>query len=611
MPLAAYVSNQGAQYHKNEILPKLIDVNLIPNVDHREEVFVDDHVCILSFEPSADQKVLISESHVLALEGDVINIPSLDAILQKYLSDGDHSVEGFNGNFNLVIYDRRNHQLKALNCRASVYNLYIHAREDRVTIASNIRSIVRCMDQEPALDLQSLYRFFVFGYIFGDDTLLKGVRRVAPASVISVDGKRVDTKTYWQPTFSNEFDLDLRGVSDEFNQRLIEGTAERFAYFKDIKIFLSGGLDSRLIAGAAEKAGISAETVTYGFEGSRDLTYGRMTSERLGFPNHQYITEPGVSTTYSDLLSLVVWLTASETNIKSFTSTKYHPFLLERGVKNYSHGGTIGLVSTKLIQPYMLYPTEMCDKIAITFDRLRSRSVGNWDTILNPDFYNEQGRTAQHAFSESFNEMDDACFSNRFIAWYYRNREPRTTYNSMQINGYYFKGLMFFVDNRLLDFYFRVPLRYRQEALWEKMSCLTLNEKIKDVPYQATGKPISTSLTQNLINRVTSKLLRNTRFGYKAKHKDARRDTLTDTRLKAYLLDQLGEVSPLRDIIDKDSTEALINAHFSGERDVTLTILNLASAFKFNELFLKERCKSFPEEAKTLLARIPYPRLKR
>ncbi len=610
MPLVAYTSSKGSQFHKNEVLPKLLAVNFFPNVDQQEEVFLDAYVCLLSLEPSQTKKMLVSTDHVLVLEGDVINQGSLDKILKKIIMEGDQCIEQFNGNFNLLLYDRRSHVLKAFNCHTSLYNLYLHKMGGGIVIASNIRSIIRCMTNDPSLELQSLYRFFVFGYVFGDGTLLKEVERFGPASAVTVDGENVSTETYWKPKFGDYFDLDLKGVSHEFNRRLIEATEERFRYFTDIKIFLSGGLDSRLIAGAAEKSGISAETVTYGFEGSRDLIYGAMTSERLGFENHQYVTEPGISTKYSDLLSLVVWLTASETNIKSFTSFKYHPFLLERGVKNYSHGGLIGLVSTKLIQPYMLYPTSMSEKIDHTFERLTQKSSGNWHGILKHEFYEEQTEVAKSAFSESYAEMEDPCFSNRFIAWYLRNREPRTTFNSMQINGYYFKGLMFFADNRLLDFYFKVPMRYRQEALWEKMSCLTLNEKMKDVPYQATGKPISVSLMQNLVNRVASKVFRNTRRGHKAKHKDPRRDTLTDIRLKDYLLDQINSASALPGVIDAESAETLVMSHFSGERDATLTILNLAAAFKFNELFLEDRCQSFPEEAKSLLSKIPYPKLK-
>lgn len=607
MPIAVYLSRQGIEHHK-KIEKKLLKVNTLPNISRLSDSFTDKDICIICVtNDTVRKKLLVTERFVLALEGDVLNVTTLSDLLELYQKYGNNLPDQLNGNFNLIIYKRETQILKVFNCRSSLYDFYYYQQTDYLIFSSNLNSICVVAPDAMAIDYQSLYKLFSAHYIFGDGTLLQGVTRLAPASNITVIDYTLTKDTYWNPVFKDHFDLDLTSLTEEFNKRLIGAVKERFSYFKDIKIFLSGGLDSRLIAAAAEKAGLDTETVTYGFAGANDVVFGEMISQKLGYKNNQYITQPGISTKYSDILSLVIWLSGFDSNIKSMTSFKYHDFLINSRVTNYSHGSTIGLVSSKLIQPYMLLPISEEKKIQITFDRLTMSNSSSLQSIFRDDFINTYQHKALQEFTGRYKTINGCNFVDKFISWYVLNREPRTTYNSMKINGYYFNCICFFLDRNLLDFYFRVPLKYRQEALWEKKACLTLNEKIKDVPYHATGEKISVNLTYNLWARVKSKLIRNTKYADKVRHKDSRSDTLTDERLREYILDNVKSRSGMNDIVSQSSVEQLVKDHFSQQSDNTKTVLNLASLFKFIDIFLDKRCADLPTDAAIMLNNIPYP----
>ncbi len=605
MPLVAYLSDLGAS-QLNAKRNVLVEANSLPNVEQWLESFVDDHICIVSLTRSPREKIHVSEQYVVAVEGDVINVSGLPELLKRFQRDGTSFVESLNGNFNIVIYDRSKHDVTVVNCKASLHNFFYQQIENECVFSSNIRSIVRSSSASPSLNSLSLYKFLSFNYVFGDETMVSGIKRLPLGSVANASRQSVGVTAYWKPVFGDFIDKNPDGIAEEFNEKMIEATKLRFDYYKDITIFLSGGRDSRLIAAAAERAGVQAETVTYGIPGSADLEYGGEMAKRLGFPNHQYARSGG-HYKYSDHLSLLVWLNEAHSPIKPITSTQLHPFLIEKGVFNYSHGSTFGLLSSGFIPPYAFYPLTVENKIGIALGRL-----GCWQR--NPEFLTQSFEHAHRGqmtseFYDSFRNTPGKCFADRFLSWYYFHRESRLSFNTGGVNGYYFNGIHFFLDSNLLDFYFRVPLRARFEQLYQKKACITINPKIADVPNQETGRRMSGSLMVGFFDRVNEKLLRGTRWRKRVSHKDSRKDVAEDPELRTYLLDKANSNDFLPGVFNSDAIESMVNEHYSGSRDHTMKLLNVAALARFEDMYLKDRCAHFPEDAAKILHGIPYAKL--
>ncbi len=603
MPIAAYLSNLGeAKLREKE--QTLVDVNALPNVDQRVETFVDEHICIVSCSHSPRVKMSISDEHVVAVEGDIINISSLAEIPARFAESGEKFANSLNGNFNLLIYERPTHSLTIINCKASRYNLYHHRLPKGYLFASNLRSIIRCMDDPPKLNLSSVLKMLSLGYIFGNDTLVESITRFPQAVIASVAKDNVNISQYWYPEYGNFYKCGIREIVEDFNHRLVEATKARFEYFGDLKIFLSGGLDSRLIAGAADVAGIKAETITYGIPGSRDLKYGKQAAEALGFPNYQYVSPGGVYK-YSRYLSLLAWLTEGSSLIHPLTSTKLHPFYIERGVHAYSHGSTLPVLSSYLFYPFAFLPTSEQTKIERAFEHCTRTGSSN-DRLLDIDFYREQSAKMHDEFRDSFAKIKGGHFADRYISWFFANREARATYNSSSVNGYYFNDVHFFLDNDLMDFYFRVPMKYRFEQLWQRKACVTLNPKLKDVPYTATGTKVYPYLSAAMLERVNDKWFNGAK---KAKHKDSPRDVREDPELKDYLWSKATDPATLSGILQSGPLCQMIEDHYLGKRNYTGKLLCVAALARFEELFIKEKCESFPEDAAEILREIPYQNL--
>ena len=126
------------------------------------------------------------------------------------------------------------------------------------------------------------------GYAFGNSTLLREVRRQPWLSQTSTNG-----------TVSESFIPPhglLGGSAKQIGGRLFELMCEEAeTVCKDrerIYILLSGGLDSRVVAGVIKhlsdqkRIDCKIEAVTWGLSGCRDVAYGKIVAERLDFDWH-------------------------------------------------------------------------------------------------------------------------------------------------------------------------------------------------------------------------------------------------------------------------------------------------------------------------------------
>ena len=135
------------------------------------------------------------------------------------------------------------------------------------------------------LDVSAILSILAFNYPCGDRTLFQEIKRQPWLSSISQDGKAV-----LEPIPPHGFLWDKTGRVVEKLNSLLQEEAERVCHKRDeIYILLSGGLDSRIVAGILyelrEKGILKTNPVglTWGLEDSRDVQYAKATAEMLGF----------------------------------------------------------------------------------------------------------------------------------------------------------------------------------------------------------------------------------------------------------------------------------------------------------------------------------------
>lgn len=131
------------------------------------------------------------------------------------------------------------------------------------------------------LALQSMARA---GYFLSDETPFTGVRALPPSSTLTVrDGvRRISTAEL--PSGSR------RTGTDELAAALLAALDPLRSTPEPVRLTLTGGRDSRLIAAMLHAAGIPFTATTYGTEGDPDVVIARKVARQLGV-EHQVISQ--------------------------------------------------------------------------------------------------------------------------------------------------------------------------------------------------------------------------------------------------------------------------------------------------------------------------------
>jgi asparagine synthase (glutamine-hydrolysing) len=260
---------------------------------------------------------MVDESLGLALvfNGTIYNYKSLRADLQSlgysFFSDGDtevilkayhhwgeRCVEQLHGMFAFAIWDRRKQSLFLARDRLGIKPLYFSRTETHVRFASTTQALLAAGDVDTGIDPVGLHhQLILHAVIPAPHTILKGVRKLAPATTMTVtpDG-RSESRQYWHlhATRPAEPKHELEWI--HLIHDALRRAVERRLTVADVPVgvLLSGGLDSSLLVGLLAEAGVKdLRTFSIGFEdvpeeAGSEFEYSDAVAARFGTQHKKY-----------------------------------------------------------------------------------------------------------------------------------------------------------------------------------------------------------------------------------------------------------------------------------------------------------------------------------
>ena len=175
---------------------------------------------------------------------DVAVIPGL------YLELGASFVERLSGAFAIAIWDPREDRLVLARDRAGERPLFYYREDGRVRFATEISAL----GVDPALQLtpdrEALSHYVRFGYFRAPETPFVQVRKVAPGEVVVIERNRVTRRQYWRWSIVTTPKETPSATS--FDRILREAVRRQSDAEVECGVFLSGGLDSSLVAAVAK-----------------------------------------------------------------------------------------------------------------------------------------------------------------------------------------------------------------------------------------------------------------------------------------------------------------------------------------------------------------------
>lgn len=233
-------------------------------------------------QPATDGNWVVSNAEVYNYPE--LGHPSSDtqAILLSYRRWGPDCVERFRGMFALALWDESRQELFCARDRFGVKPLYYAVVDDLFYCASEAKALLPFLPSVQT-DPQGLLDYLAFQYCLGGKTLFQGIQQLPPGHTLTVSRDRVQQRRYWEPPRPGETPPDLA-------QRFEDAVALCLRSDVPLGIFVSGGLDSSLIACQAARLGAGS---LLGFHGRFELgprfdesAYALEVSRACGFPLH-------------------------------------------------------------------------------------------------------------------------------------------------------------------------------------------------------------------------------------------------------------------------------------------------------------------------------------
>jgi asparagine synthase (glutamine-hydrolysing) len=279
-------------------------------------------LAILDPDPRSNQPFTIG-SKTLVFNGEIYNFRELREELSTLRPDytwrttGDtevllvayevwrkECVEHLNGMFAFAVWDEGAKELFLARDRMGQKPLFIatpycSTSLPAIAFASELSALEQLPWFEGRVDRSSLGEYLRWGYIGNESTIYCNAAKVAPAMWQRYhDGKR-EGAFYFSP---NEKAPDP-GVDASIRARVLRAVERQLVSDVPVGCFLSGGIDSSVVAAAMKQAGRRVVTFCIGFNDPRydETEYAAKVARHLGTAHEQFTVEPDAA---ADLMQL-------------------------------------------------------------------------------------------------------------------------------------------------------------------------------------------------------------------------------------------------------------------------------------------------------------------
>lgn len=203
------------------------------------------------------------EDIIVCFDGVILNLKEL---LNKYKSDNvgnlirqfylqnqlTELLSEFRGNFSGIVIQKNTKKLIAFTDQLAAKTLFYYQNKDYTVIATEVSSIVEFFRKngiEYKLEHAGAYALISYGFMYGDYTLIDGVKRVREGSVLTISGSKMDIELYHvmqNKTICISEEEAIEKLDLLFRKAVQLQTEKNREYFYDDAAALSAGMDCRM-----------------------------------------------------------------------------------------------------------------------------------------------------------------------------------------------------------------------------------------------------------------------------------------------------------------------------------------------------------------------------
>ena len=257
---------------------------------------------IIDLSTSASQPMVSQESgNWISYNGEIYNYKELrdelgahkfkttsdtEVILKAYERWGQNCLEHLRGMFAFALWDEKKQELFCARDRFGIKPFYYATVGNQFYFASEIKTLLPFLKSVDT-DLEGFKDYLAFQFCLDGKTLFKGVQELKPGHLLTAKKSSVETKRYWQVYYNLDWDHTAKYFEDKVRELLNQSVDLHLRSDVPVGAYVSGGLDSSIIATlAASKQGSGLKGFTGKFEQGPEYDespYARAVAKKSGF----------------------------------------------------------------------------------------------------------------------------------------------------------------------------------------------------------------------------------------------------------------------------------------------------------------------------------------
>ena len=213
-----------------------------------------------------------------------------EVLVHLYEEEGQAFPVRLNGIFAFALYDRERRLLLLARDPVGVKPLYYADVPGGLLFASELKAL-RAHPAFPAeLDLEALKAYLTCEYVPAPLSIYRRARKLLPGHLLTIGPEGAQLKRYWSWDIPGSPDFSREEAPERLRAEVQRSVAGQLVSDVPLGVFLSGGVDSSIVAACMTGAGGSVESFSIGFEDPSfdESAYARAAAEHLGCDHHEH-----------------------------------------------------------------------------------------------------------------------------------------------------------------------------------------------------------------------------------------------------------------------------------------------------------------------------------
>ncbi|HEX5863619.1 MAG TPA: asparagine synthase (glutamine-hydrolyzing), partial [Casimicrobiaceae bacterium] len=209
------------------------------------------------------RRELTAAGHAFATQGDG------EVLVHGWRQWGRALLDRLSGMFAFALWDRGRRELFLARDHLGVKPLYYAWHRGALVFGSEIKALLPFPGLPRTLDLDALALFLECQYIPAPHSIYAAIRKLPAGHWLSVRDGKLTTGAFWRPTYVPKHALVSATAVEAIDAELRRSVGSMLVADVPLGAFVSGGVDSGLIAAmATQLSGRAIDTFNLGFTGS-------------------------------------------------------------------------------------------------------------------------------------------------------------------------------------------------------------------------------------------------------------------------------------------------------------------------------------------------------